>query len=623
VGVGRRERFSARHVVLVRVSSLVIDMGRAFQGALDSLGWVCALTLAVLFRYDASVPGVGWVGLAAVVPVAITLQVAVGVSAGLYRGRWRFGSFDEVAALAKTITVVTGAIFVLNLTVFGRVAPGSVPLGAGVGALTLCAGVRYTRRLLAESRLRPTSASATRLLVFGAGDGGDGIITSMLRTPSSPYVPVALLDDDPTKRHLRIRGVPVVGSRHDITGAAREYTADALLIAIPTAPATVIREVSEIAAEADLDVKVLPPLSELIGDPVAVRNIRPVRESDLLGRHPVDIDVGSIAQYITGRRVLVTGAGGSIGAELCRQVRRYAPAELALLDRDESALHAVQLSIEGKALLDTDRLVVADIRDRARLLEVFSRHQPEVIFHAAALKHLPLLEFHPEEAVKTNIYGSQNVLDAACQVGAARLVNVSTDKASDPISVLGYTKRIAERLTAFAAQRCGRPYLSTRFGNVLGSRGSVIDTFRAQIAAGGPVTLTDPHATRYFMTVEEAVRLVIQAGAFGSSGEALALDMGQPVRIEDIARRLIEVNADRPVGIVYTGLRPGEKLHEARLGADEQDVRPAHPLISHVPVMPLDPLELECLSSCDGHLVGVLAKLCGVEQRIAEPEVGR
>jgi FlaA1/EpsC-like NDP-sugar epimerase len=612
----------ARHVGFARFSVLVAHRGRAFQAALDAVGWTWAFALALLLRYDGSIPGVGWVGLAAVVPVAITLQVAVGMSAGLYRGWWRFGSFDELAALAKTIAVVTVAIFVLNLTVFGRVVPGSVPLGAGVGAITFCAGVRYTRRLLAEDRLKPNSTSATRLLVFGAGNGGEGIITSMLRTPSSPYVPVALLDDDPAKRHLRIRGVPVVGSRDNIAGAARKYTADSLLIAIPTAPATLIRELTEIAADAAVDVKVLPPLSELIGGPVAVRNIRPVRESDLLGRHPVSIDVESIAQYITGRRVLVTGAGGSIGAELCRQIRRYAPAELVLLDRDESALHAVQLSIEGKALLDTDRIVVADIRDRARVLEVFSRHQPEVVFHAAALKHLPLLECHAEEAVKTNIHGSQNVLDAACQVAASRFVNVSTDKAADPVSVLGYTKRVAERLTAFAAQRCGDPYLSVRFGNVLGSRGSVIDTFRAQIAAGGPVTLTHPDVTRYFMTVEEAVQLVIQAGALGGSGEALVLDMGRPVRIEDVARRLIEVNADCPVGIIYTGLRPGEKLHEARLGADEPDLRPVHALISHVPVTPLDPLELECLSSCDGDLVGVLAKLTGVEQRITEPEVG-
>ena len=257
-----------------------------------------------------------------------------------------------------------------------------------------------------------------------------------------------------------------------------------------------------------------------------------------------------------------------------------------MVDRDESALHAVQLLLEGRALLDSRNLVVCDIRDNARLHAVFAEHRPEVVFHAAALKHLPLLEMHPSEALKTNVYGTYNVIEAARGSGVDRFVNISTDKAADPTSVLGYTKRIAEKLTAKAAHDSTGTYLSVRFGNVLGSRGSVLTAFRSQVAAGGPVTVTDPEVTRYFMTVEESVQLVIQAGAVGDDGEALVLDMGQPVKIDDVARRLA-AESERPIDIVYTGLRQGEKLHEVLLGADEIDRRPAHPLISHVSVPPL------------------------------------
>jgi FlaA1/EpsC-like NDP-sugar epimerase len=282
----------------------------------------------------------------------------------------------------------------------------------------------------------------------------------------------------------------------------------------------------------------------------------------------------------------VTGAGGSIGSELCRQICKFEPAALVMLDRDESALHAVQLSITGRALLDDPNLVLADIRDADEIKRVFAEHRPDVVFHAAALKHLTLLERHPEEAVKTNIWGTMHVLEAAAAAGVERFVNISTDKAADAISVLGLTKRIGERLTAGFARDADGVFLSVRFGNVLGSRGSVLGAFRSQIASGGPVTVTDPNVSRFFMTIEEAVQLVIQAGAIGRDGEALVLDMGQPVRIDEVAKRMI-AEAGRDVEIVYTGLRPGEKLHEQLLGTGEIDRRPCHPLISHVDVPPL------------------------------------
>ncbi len=361
-----------------------------------------------------------------------------------------------------------------------------------------------------------------------------------------------------------------------------------------TADAALIGELADAAKRAGLVVKVLPPVHELLTSRIDVGDIRDLTEADLLGRHQVEIDVAVAAQYLAGKRVLVTGAGGSIGAELCRQVHSYAPSELIMLDRDETALHAVQMSIEGHALLDCRHLVLTDVRDRDRIMGVLEERRPEVVFHAAALKHLPLLESYPGEAVKTNVWGTQNLLDAARAIGVERFVNISTDKAADPISVLGYSERLAERLTAHAAQMSDGVFLSVRFGNVLGTRGSVIPTFRDQIKAGNPITVTHPEITRFFMTVTEAVRLVIQAAAIGRSGEALVLDMGEPVRIADVARRLVD-QAEQPVGIRYTGLRPGEKLHEVLLADGEVDERPSHPLISQVPVAPLDPRALDGL----------------------------
>jgi FlaA1/EpsC-like NDP-sugar epimerase len=378
--------------------------------------------------------------------------------------------------------------------------------------------------------------------------------------------------------------------------ATRRTGAEALVIALPSADAPMVRDISQRAVDAGLAVKVLPPLTDLLSRRVGIRDVRDIDVADLLGRRQIDTNVAEIAGYLTGKRVLVTGAGGSIGAELCRQIAGYCPAELMMLDRDESALHAVQLSMHGEAWLDQREVLLADIRDAEALRALFARRRPEVVFHAAALKHLNMLQQYPAEAWKTNVLGTRNVLEAATTAGVTHFINVSTDKAANPVNVLGSSKRWAERLTATYA-RCNQgSFLSVRFGNVLGSRGSVLETFAAQIARGGPVTVTDPGVTRYFMTIPEAVQLVIQAGAIGRGGEALVLDMGTPVRIADVATALIAME-ERPIDIRYTGLRPGEKLHEDLFGAGEHDSRPVHPLISHVPVPALDPDGLQQLSS--------------------------
>jgi FlaA1/EpsC-like NDP-sugar epimerase len=556
------------------------------QVGIDVLAWAGALAAALVLRYQLDVAMLHTHGLAKAIVLAAGLQVGFGILLRLYRGRYRYGSFEEVLGLFGTVCLATGALFLADLHAFeARPVPLSVVLAGGVGALVGSAGSRYAWRLVLERVRRPRQAH-TRLLVYGAGDGAQQVLDAMLRNRTSGYLPVGLLDDDPRKKKLRIRGVPVVGTRRDLAAAAAKRRADTLLIAIPSAGGSLIRQLSRLASDAGLHVKVLPPVGDLIDGHVGVGDIRDLDIDDLLGRRQLETDIDSIAGYLNGRRVLVTGAGGSIGSELCRQIARYGPAELIMLDRDESALHAVQLSVTGRALLDDDDTVLADIRDIEHVTRIFQERRPHVVFHAAALKHLPVLERFPGEAVKTNVWGTLAVLDAAAAAGVDRFVNISTDKAADPVSVLGYSKRIAERLTAHTAATSDGTFLSVRFGNVLGSRGSVLTAFAAQIAAGGPVTVTDPEVTRYFMTVQEAVQLVIQAGAIGRDGEVLVLDMGEPVRIDDVARRLVE-ESGRRVQIVYTGMRPGEKLHEDLFGDDELDCRPVHPLISNVDVPPL------------------------------------
>jgi FlaA1/EpsC-like NDP-sugar epimerase len=559
---------------------------------LDVASWCVATALAIYLRFGLNFDGPTKSGLLRIVPIVGIVQILTGTATGLYRRRWRYGSFDEVAALVVTTGLTSTILYALNGFYFKtRLIPQSAVLVGGVFGLVLMAGCRYVWRLTLEHARRPDARVAEKLLVFGAGEGGLQVITAMLRSRTSPYLPVGLLDDDPAKQRLSIMGVPVLGGRADLEEAQRKTGAMTLLLAVPSASARVIGELSDRAAALDLKVKVLPPVSELIDRPPSEADIRDLTEEDLLGRHQIETNLDEIAHYLTGKRVLVTGAGGSIGSELCRQLTRFAPAELMMLDRDESALHQVQLSISGRALLDTPDTILADIRDVACIMDIFSSRRPQVVFHAAALKHLPLLEQYPDEAFKSNVLGTANVLNAASAADVEVFVNISTDKAARPISVLGFSKRVAERLTAQSATDSTGTYISVRFGNVLGSRGSVLMTFRNQIASGGPVTVTDRAVTRYFMTIPEAVQLVVQAGAVGQSGEVLILDMGDPVVIYDVARRMI-AQSGQPIPIEFTGLRHGEKLHEELLGEGEVDHRPRHRLISHalVPGLPQDEL---------------------------------
>ena len=520
-----------------------------------------------------------------VIPMVLIVHAIAGYLVGIYRRRWRYGSFDEVGGLVVSTTITTVVLLFLRFFDNSRNPfPRSVIVVAGFWGLCFVASSRYLWRLMREQMRRPTALTAAKILVYGAGEGGIQMVNTLMRNPLSPYLPVGFLDDNPDTHRLSISGVPVIGGRDQMAEARARTGASTLLIAIPSADSALISDISARARLLSMDVKVLPALQNLNERPLNTSDIRDLTDEDLLGRRKVVIDLQQISDYLVNRRVLVTGAGGSIGSELCRQLARFNPAELIMLDRDESALHEVQLSIHGRALLNTPQTVLADIRDAETIKHIFNTRKPEVVFHAAALKHLPLLETYPTEAYQTNVLGTLTLLEASAQAGVGVFVNISTDKAANPISVLGYSKRIAERVTAhFGKTVPTGKYMSVRFGNVLGSRGSVLMSFRDQIANGGPLTVTHRGVTRYFMTISEAVQLVIQAGAIGNSGEALVLDMGTPVSIYDVAKQLV-TNSGKAIEIEIVGLRAGEKVHEELFGDGETDVRPAHPLISHVQV---------------------------------------
>jgi dTDP-glucose 4,6-dehydratase len=482
-----------------------------------------------------------------------------------------------------TTLVLMVLVFALHLGPIPRSVPFTAPAFAMLGMFAARFIIRSIR-----SRQALAQSEEQRAIVFGAGEAGRRLTRSLIRDVGSGYLPVALLDDDKAKSRLRIEGVKVRGSRADMGRVAAKHDADTLIIALPLAEASTIRDLVALGEDAGLKVLTLPPIRDIIGGRPTAGDLRNVDVADLLGRRPVELDMAVIAEQIAGKRVLVTGAGGSIGSELCRQIARFGPDKLFLLDRDESGLQETQMSLHGNGLLDSEELILASIRDRVALSQAFERARPDLVFHAAALKHLPLLESHPLEAFHTNVMGTLNVLHAAAETGVGTFVNISTDKAANPTCVLGYSKRVAERLTAdFAGSFPGR-YVSVRFGNVLGSRGSVVHAFTAQIERGGPITVTHPEVERYFMLIPEACQLVLEAASIGRDGEVMVLDMGEQVKIVDVARTLIRMSGRRDIDIVFTGLRPGEKLGEELFSDDENRRGTAHRLLSSVDVPSLD-----------------------------------
>ena len=562
---------------------------RVLQALFDFTCWFVAAHLAAALRFDFT-PTLDVVAGAAVLGAVMGVyQIVAGYFIHLYRGRYKFGSFDEVRGVVASVALVGLSTEAALLLVGDGSIPRSTPIIAtGLALIAMLAG-RFLVRWWRERRRATHEGKPT--IVFGAGEAAEQLVKAMLLDARADYDPVAILDDDRSKRRLRLSGVPVSGTTADIAKVAQQTGATVLVVAITQVDSQKLLEWDREARAAGMTMRVIPSTKDIVGGAVKLGDTSEVTEEDLLGRRPIQTDESGIGQMLAGRRVLITGAGGSIGSELARQVHRYGPAYLGLLDRDESALHAVQMSIHGKAMLDSDDIILADIRDLDRLRRVMEYVRPSVVFHAAALKHMPLLERAPDEAYKTNVLGTRNVLQAAREYDVQVFINISTDKAANPENVLGYSKKTTERLTAGMSAPTGGRYLSVRFGNVLGSRGSVLTAFRAQIASGGPVTVTDPEVTLFFMTIPEACHLVLQAATIGDDSETLILDMGEPVKIDDVAHYMVQ-QSGRDIKIVYTGLRPGEKMHEELIGEDEQGERPRHPLVTHVRVKPLDTAEL-------------------------------
>ena len=551
----------------------------AFALVLDGLGWIVAVAGGALID-NGGAAGLGGWALAATAALAAGLQLGMGSLLGLYGGRHIPGSFQELQALFVTILII-GVLLGIPVAVFGETLglPRTLMIIASALALIILGTVRLVRRIKLEQTAGPT-ATAEPALIYGAGYLGRHLIRRMRTDPESQYRAVGIIDDDPANRKLTIDGVRVLGPIDNLPSMVEATDARVLVVSIARADAALMRRVFDLGEAEGLRVLVFPSLEEVLEGKSRLGDLRDVGIEDVIGRHPIETDVESMAGYLKGKRLLVTGAGGSIGAELCRQIAKYGPERLVMLDRDETGLQGTQLLLDGNGLLANEGLILADIRDADEIRRIFEEHRPEVVFHAAALKHLSLLERHPDEAWKTNVEGTLNVLQAALAVDVETFVNISTDKAANPSSILGRSKRIAEGLTAWAAEQSSRRYLSVRFGNVLGSRGSLVPVFAALIEAGGPVTVTHEDATRYFMSIPEACHLVVQAGGIGNPGEVLILDMGEPVRIMDVAERMISLSG-RDIAIVFTGLRPGEKLHEELVGADELIERPVHPKIAH------------------------------------------
>lgn len=564
---------------------------RRYLLAIDLVIAVSAALAAFVIRYEALINIWPYVRYNAHFFLAVLLvRPLVYYLFGLYRYWWRYASVAELITIVEAVTV--GSLVVMAL-VFGFLAPQvrgvrifsrSVLLLEWMLNLLMTGGSRVLVRLLqtrakAQGTQVGQKSPQRKVLIMGAGDAGSLVVREMHNNPSLGYVPVGFLDDDPAKQKLQIHGVSVLGTRHDIPRLVAEEGIDEVVIAMPTAPGSAIREVRAICERSKVATKTIPGLYELINGSVSVGQIREVRIEDLLRREPVRTDLAAVERYIAGAVVLVTGAGGSIGSELCRQIVARKPGQLLLLGHGETSIYNILSELTRLAPRVPLVPLIADVRDEDRITRLLLRYRPQVIFHAAAHKHVPLMESNAEEALTTNVLGTQYLLRAAERAGTSRFVLISSDKAVNPVNIMGASKYLAEVLVQHAARRMGRPFVVVRFGNVLGSRGSVVPLFERQIAEGGPVTVTHPEMTRYFMTIPEAVQLVMQAAVLGQGGEVFVLDMGEPVRIVDLAHDLISLSGLMPgkdIEVVFTDIRPGEKLHEELFGEEEERLSTAH-----------------------------------------------
>jgi len=555
----------ARHSVRGRADLALIVL----DAALILMGYVAMFVL----RFELDVPPAAWDGFLFFIVIAIPAHLVVNRLVGLYGPVWQQASILEaqrilLAGLIATLGLFTGVLLT------DRYVPLSVLLTGGLVSTGFMGVLRFQSRLFAFHRR--SVGDETRVLMVGAGESAGAIMRELSRKPDVGIRIVAMLDDDPRKLGRWLGNVPIAGRLDDLIEVGRQLEVEQVLLAIPSADSSLVRKVAEATSELAVPLKVLPGVSELMNGQPHLRDVRDLSINDLLGRQPISTNLASVRAFVHGRRVLVTGGGGSIGSEIVRQVANYEPASLLILDRDETHLFDAMSAIEGQG-----QAVLMDVRDREAMIELFQRERPEVVFHAAANKHVPLLESHPREAAATNVLGTANLVEAAREVGVARVVFISTDKAVNPSSVMGASKRFGEQLVLSGAPH-GSAWCAVRFGNVLGSRGSVVPTFMRQIRQGGPVTVTHEDMTRFFMSIPEAVELVLQAAALAEDREVFMLEMGEPVRIVDLAQRMISLAGYRPgvdIELRVTGLRPGEKLSEELYTLEERPLPTSHPKI--------------------------------------------
>jgi FlaA1/EpsC-like NDP-sugar epimerase len=578
---------------------------RAWRSTLHHLGQVgvdavlvaAAWWLAFLVRFDGDPPGRYERLFLATVLIVVGLKLVIFVAFRFYSKWWRFTSVRDlqaiVVACAVSSLVVTAVFSLWQLPDLESVPRGVLILDFLL-TLTLVGGARFLVRSVVERPARgELVARGKEVLICGAGDAGNTILREMKRNAAVGSTPIGLIDDDPRKRRLRVNGVKVLGGRDDLRAILRETGADEVIIAMPSAPGLVRREIVEHCRAAGVPVKTLPGLPELISGEVTMSQLREVQVEDVLGRAPVEVDFARVARYLNGRTVMVTGAGGSIGRELCRQVAAVGPRRLVLLDHAENNLFEVDLELRERGHAPVP--VIADCKDPGAMGRALAEHRPEIVFHAAAYKHVPMMELNPMQAIANNALATELLAELAVRHGVERLCLISTDKAVEPKTVMGATKALAERIVEWHGKEGGTRFAAVRFGNVLGSSGSVLPIFRRQIAQGGPVTVTHPDMTRYFMTIPEAVQLVIEATGIAEGGDIFVLDMGEPVRILDLAHNMIRLSGQEPgrdVEIEVTGIRPGEKLHEELFNLDEEVTPTRYGKVMRATRPPLDPSAL-------------------------------
>ena len=549
--------------------------------AVDMVGIALAFLAALVLRFEFAPPRTYIVHFTAALPLVVMTFLGVFLLLGIYSRKWKFASLDEIWAISKATACATMVLYGGLLLIHGsrRYMPLSVVFSGAAIALLSIALTRASVRMTCEMNARRKNGAGVRVLLVGAGSAGETIARDMLRNPTFGYAPKAFVDDNPLKRNLILQGIPISGGRGNIPRIVNKLGIDEIFITMPSAKGQDIREIVDICNATGAVVKILPAMTRILQGHAELSSVRELHVEDLLGREPVNVDLDLVSRYLSGKVVLVTGASGSIGSELSKEILRFNPERLVLLDNDETALFNLQFDLSS--IGEQFEMVIADIRELQRIKAVFKRYRPAIVFHSAAMKHVPMMEHHPCEAIKNNIIGTTNLADAAAEFDCERFLLISTDKAVEPHNTMGATKRLSELVMRKYNAKGTTIVGAVRFGNVLGSRGSVVPIFKAQIAKGGPVTVTHPEATRYFMTINEAAQLVIQAGAYLHHGELFILDMGEPMKILELAKKMIAMTGNgEQIDIEFTGLRPGEKMHEALTYGHEHLSPTIHPKIS-------------------------------------------